>query len=213
MLTLDTSFAQNYRIDLLHDLPAGGSPHYYYPGASTRGGRDGIMLRVWPEGGEPWTATFAFNGLTQAVSGVYSMPSPRHFCVVAMGAGYVASAASPLEWYEISAWPVFDVRPIPAAGLIVFATSTVLMAYGPDGIKWRTEDVTLDDLTITEVTDTHIRGVGSHYARPEGTSVVVKLENGTHEGGVDPPVGQPVSFRGRASRIIQMIARRVTPHR
>src|SRR5262245_16457519 len=182
---MDTSFTQNYRIEPLHDLPARGSPHYYYPGASTRGGHDGVMRRVWPENGESWTATFAFgDGTPRVVSGIFSMPSPRHFCVVVGGAGYLVEAAAPSNWSPIRAHPVRDFRSIPAANLVVFATYIDLVAYGPAGIKWETERLTHDDLAITEVTDTHIRGVGSHYARPEGTSFVVNLENGTHEGGI-----------------------------
>jgi len=183
---MDTSFPHLYVCEQLSESPASARlPHYYYPGASTEGGRDGILAEVRPENGEPWLGTFAFGQIApKGASGIFTTPSPHRFCVVAKGQGYLVGAKVPTEWEAVRATPIIDVRPIPAQGIIVFAEFTRLVAYGESGIKWRTKSLTWDNLKITEVTDTFIKGEFWDIRSEATGSFTVDLATGNHQGGI-----------------------------
>lgn len=153
-------FARKYECEIVDELSSGQpEAHYYYPGGILAGGGDGVMVRVVPEEGTSWLGTFAFgrtgkSGLTK----VLSMPNPYSLCVVSRGAGYLVSVQTPATWEEVRATPVTDVRTIPAAGLVVFANFTELVAHGVEGVRWRTRRLTWDSMKIVEVTDEKIIG-------------------------------------------------------
>src|SRR5262245_48699517 len=128
---MDESFPHSFDCEPLREITATPATHYYYPGASTEGGRDGLWLAIRPDDGDPWTGTFAFG--RSGASGVFTMPSPHHLCVVASGAGYIVDARAPTCWEEVHADPITDVRPVPACGILVFADFVGLIAYGADG--------------------------------------------------------------------------------
>lgn len=183
--TIDSTFAHSYECERLTETPRATQPHYYYPGASPRGGGDGILIEVRPQNGQMWLGTFAFGRLTaQAVSGLFTTPDPERFCVVSKGEGCIVSAANPTEWEAVRATPIIDVRSVRAQGIIVFANFTELVAYGPAGIKWRTKRLTWDSLKIIEVTDTSIKGEFWDMRSETIANFVVDLETGTHQGGI-----------------------------
>jgi hypothetical protein len=185
---MDTTFAHSYECEKLTELPPPASPHFYYPGASTRGGHDGIIAKIRAEDGKEWLGTFAFGKMApKAPSGIFATPDAGRLCVVAKGAGYLVSACSPMTWEAVQATPILDVRPIRAQGIIVFATFTDLVAYGSTGIKWRTRQLSWDNLKITAVTDTFIEGEFEDF-HTEATAVfTVDLATGAHHGGIDRP--------------------------
>jgi hypothetical protein len=183
---MDTTFPHEYECKQLHELP-GGSPqrHFYYPGGSSAGGADGLLVRIQPENDLSWSATFAFSSFVRTpIAGIFTMPDPQRFCVVASGAGYLVSANDPALWEPVDADPIIDVRPIHSHGIIVFANFTSMVAYGKSGVAWRTKRLSFDSLRITEVTGKFI--IGEYWdIRIEGMSnFVVDLSTGTSEGGV-----------------------------
>jgi hypothetical protein len=182
---MDTTFPHSYECELLRETPRIALAQHYYPGASTQGGRDGILAEVRPENGEPWLGTFASGQIApKGASGIFTTPDPHRLCVVAAGAGYIVTAAAPANWEPVRATPIIDVRPIRAQGLIVFANFTELVAYGAAGIKWRTKRLTWDNLKITEVTDTFIKGKFWDIRSEAMATFTVDLVNGTHQGGI-----------------------------
>ena len=184
---MDTAFPHLYECTQLDEMPGIASPaHYYYPGATTKGGNDGILVRVRPERGELWLGTFAFGKIApKGVSGIFTTPDPKKFCVVAGGEGYFVSANAPLAWEAVQATPILDIRPIPAQTIIVFAEFTRLVAYGASGLMWKTKRVSWDNLKITEVTDAFIRGEFFDVRSKATASFVVDVATGGHEGGID----------------------------
>jgi hypothetical protein len=127
---MDTTLAHFYECARLTEAPNLALPHFYYPGASTQGGRDGVLAKVSPAEGKPWLGTFAFGQIApKGASGIFTTPSPQRLCVVARGEGYIVSADAPTQWEPVRARPIMDVRPIRARGLIVFACFTAA-AYG-----------------------------------------------------------------------------------
>lgn len=184
---MDKSFPHSYECDQMDELPGISLlQHYYYPGASTEGGRDGVLVRISPEDGRPWLATFAFGEITpNGASGIFSTPNPRTLCAVARGAGYFVSAAEPRSWESIAVLPIRDVRPVPHNGVIVFANFTHLIAYDQRGVRWRTKRLALDDLKITEVTDMYIKGEFWDIRAGAKGTFLVDLITGASRGGID----------------------------
>ncbi|MBO0757412.1 MAG: hypothetical protein J2P54_16270, partial [Bradyrhizobiaceae bacterium] len=152
--------------------------------ASVQGGRDGVLVKVRSERGQEWLGTFAFGHLTpNGVSGIFTTPDPDRLCVVAAGEGYFVSANRPTSWEGISVVPILDVRPVAARDIIVFADFTNLAAYGKTDLKWRTKRLSWDDLKITEVTDSFIKGEFWDILSEQMASFVVDLATGAHTGG------------------------------
>ena len=182
---MDTTFPYSYECEWLTETPQPAPPHYYFPGASTQGGRDGVLIEVRPEHGQSWLGTFSFGQITpKGASGIFTTPDPQRFCVVSNGEGYLVSATTPTSWEPIRATPIIDVRSIPAQGIIVFADHTTLIAYGQTDVKWKTKRLTWDSLKIIEVTDTFIKGEFWDIRTEATASFVVDLATGTHQGGI-----------------------------
>jgi len=180
---MDTTFPRLYEYRKLTELPNSSVPCFYYPEAKKRGGGDGLILEISPELGRPWLGIFKFGGLSPfGVTGVFATPNPYVVCVVSKGAGYFVLADAPTSWEAVGFGPILDVRPVPAQGLLVFAGYNELIAFGANGLRWRTQDLVWDDLVITEVTDTHIRGRGWN-PQEEAASYrfSVDLRTGEHE--------------------------------
>jgi len=181
---LDTTFPHDYECKKLTEGPGAPTiPHYYYPGASLLGGGDGLLVEVQANTGRAWLATFAFGDFKEkGASGLFTTPDPGRLCAVSNGAGYWVSAIDPTRWESVTVYPIVDIRPIHAHGIIVFADFTRLVAYGPNGIKWATERLAFDSLRIVEVTGSSIRG--EYTICGETRQFSVDLKTGTHQGGL-----------------------------
>jgi hypothetical protein len=185
----DFAFAANYECEILEELPgAGAINRLFFPGGCSSGGADGILVRVTPATGDPWIGTFAFGDHgPKGVSRVLAMPDPDKLCVVAMGAGYIVSVSHPQNWAPIEATPVIAIRVIPKRELVVFANLTELLAYGPEGVRWRTRRLSWDDLNLIEVTEQSI--IGEYWDLPSAAirRFGVELASGASRGGIDDP--------------------------
>jgi hypothetical protein len=184
---MDATFDHSYECMFLAELPSSKSlPRYYYPGASTQGGQDGIVVEVKPEHGQSWLGTFAFGtDRSKGFSGIFTTPTIGRLCVVAAGVGYFVSADSPEEWERVIATPVMDVRSNSTCGIIVFADFTRLVAYGQSGLKWKTGRLAWDDLKITDMTANSIKGEYFDVPGQAVATFTVDLITGNHEGGVE----------------------------
>ncbi|HWD37619.1 MAG TPA: hypothetical protein VG944_02140 [Fimbriimonas sp.] len=178
---MDETFAQDYEVDQLTELP--GHPeeaHYYYPGGMVDGGGDGVLVRVRRRQRPIWLGTFAFGKLgSRGVTGIYATPNPRKLCVVGKGAGYFVSVDDPSNWEEVRVEPILDVRGIPSTSLMIFADFTRMIAHGPEGLCWETERLSWDGFEITEVCGSTIEG----RCRKPGSDDVVRF-------GVDLDTGE-----------------------
>jgi hypothetical protein len=59
----DLTFERGYEVALVDELPGSGQPVIYLPRGSTTGGRDGLLLKFNPMGGQEWVGCFAFGRL------------------------------------------------------------------------------------------------------------------------------------------------------
>jgi hypothetical protein len=185
-MIIDSTFSQLYVCQLLSEMPVEPLRHYYYPGVTTKGGRDGLLVEVRSHRGRPWVGTFAFGTVAPSgFSGLFATPDGEQLCVVSRGEGYLVNAITPTTWEAVSARPIIDVRPIRNQEIIVFANFTELVAHGPSGIKWRTKRLAWDNLKITKVGETFLRGEFWDIRREAVGNFVVDLATGKHTGGMD----------------------------
>jgi len=182
---MGNSFSANYDYKELFEVSSPASlSHYFYPGASQIGGHDGMLVEVYPDEYAAWQGTFAFGKvIPNGLSGVFAMPNPQQICVVSRGSGYLVSVINPTSWECIDAIPVIGVYPVLAQGIVVFASFTNLVAYGLEGVKWRTERLTWDGMKITELTDRFIKGEFWDLRNESTAEFIVDLATGSHEGG------------------------------
>lgn len=178
----DVTFAHAYVFRVLQERPGTAVPTYYFPGARTDGGRDGLLVRIAPDGAAAWVGVFAFGEAWRGKTGVYTHPDARSICVVCRGDGYVVRVDQPTRQHEVLAHPVFDVRAIPALGLLVFVDYTELVAYGAAGLVWRSGRLGLDRVRIMDIVADRI------HARTNGwdgdiidVDVVVDARTGRHD--------------------------------
>lgn len=184
-IDVDFSFPNRFACEVLDELPRGLPLRYYFP-RDQAAGQDGVIVRVRPETAEGWIGMFAFGKFREAgVTRALSMPDPEKLCVVARGAGYVVTAATPDVWETVRAIPIIDVRAIPGAGLVVFANYTELLAYGKEGAKWRTKRLAWDGLKIVAVDDQTLVGEYWDIREEAMQRFEVDLATGVARGGVE----------------------------
>lgn len=185
MAMINNHFEMRYTVEVVEDLsPEHESERLFFPGAARQGGGDGVSVRVGSHHGA-WTGTFAFGYPTpESLTRVLSFPSPDHLCVVSRGAGYVVRAADPTDWYEIEAFPIFDARPVVERDLLLFSDFTTVVAYGPNGLVWKTERMSWDGLRIAAASGDYAWARAWDGSRE--VSVRVDLRDGSAEGGVAP---------------------------
>lgn len=193
MIGVDATFDSSFTVEPLEELPPLGEiRRFYFPGASSAGGRDGVLIKVTPGQAdiEPWVGVFAFGLISpKGVSGIFTCPNCDHLCVVARGAGYIVTAANPSQHELVEAEPVMGVYPVASSGVLVFADYLRLTAYSQKGRAWRTARLSWDGLQIDYINDGWLRGKG--WSSPENRHVAftVDLRTGVHEGGASPPSG------------------------
>lgn len=183
------AFPTNYHYEILHEMPQPLTiKHYYFPGAVTTGGKDGLLLLIKPDGAEPWIGTFADGSHgAKFQNGVYTTPDPDRLCVVSYGKGYIVSARDPQKIETVNLIPILDVRPVTRKGLLIFADYIQLLAYDKTGICWRTKRIAWDDLSINEITDDQIHGEYRDYRSEKSEKFTVDLTTGEVSGGAGFP--------------------------
>lgn len=194
---LDRTFLHFYECEEMIELPDSSLPHYYYPGACTEGGRDGMLVRIRAQQAVQWFGTFAFGQVTpEGISGIFTTPDPDHVCVVARGEGYFVSSKVPTDWKSVTAVPIIDVRPVRKHEIIVFATFTDLVAYGSTKVRWRTKRLAWDGLAITKITEDYIKGKFWDIRSEAMATFTVDLATGAHRGGIQELSGDGSDDRG-----------------
>tara|TARA_R110002020_G_scaffold466285_2_gene688736 strand:- start:1825 stop:2379 length:555 start_codon:yes stop_codon:yes gene_type:complete len=184
-MNIDKSLTHRYDFEILEE-PKSGYEIYYYPGASTLGGMDGVIVQINPEHGETWIGIFAFGNVSKnGALGVYTTPHSNKLCVVANGAGYIVSSDNPEKWEEIKSIPIIDARISKAQNLLIFADYTGLIAYNDNGVKWKTRRLAWDNLKIIELSDDYIKGEYFDIRSDRDEFFEVNLVSGISKGGVE----------------------------
>ena len=176
----DVTFASGSDIVLADELPGGPTNLFYIPPAQN-GGKDGVLIRVYPRHAKPWLGCFAFGHFGIPTCAVIASPQPEHLLVIAAGAGYVLRADNPAEWKSISCAPIRQVGIATEQRYVWLADFTTVLAYSVNGLAWKTKRLCWDDLQILGVEEDRLIGIGydpTNSAKPNGTFEVDLLTGG-----------------------------------
>jgi hypothetical protein len=151
-----------YDVDENVELPSGGKRIvYYYPGARTDGGKDGLILGLSPAKGLKWVGCFESGYRSNvALTEISSCPNENEICVVSSGTAYVVRVDNPLAWQTMPCYPVTQLVPAPEHGLLVFSDFTKLAAVGLGGVRWVTARLATDTLKIVGINGNIMRVAG-----------------------------------------------------
>ncbi|HLW52159.1 MAG TPA: hypothetical protein VKW06_04885 [Candidatus Angelobacter sp.] len=182
-------FKRTYETKLLQSAPPVHPLEklYHYPVELEEGDRAGAYVRVDPRGKIPWTGFFALGfDSDNAVNAICSCPDPDSFCAIVGGYAYVVRAPDPEKWFRVEQRPVTALRILAGQKLILFAGFTSITALGSSGIRWTTERLSWEGISITEISGNRLRGLAWDAISDEEVDFEVDLLTGKHTGGARP---------------------------
>jgi len=189
---LDLTFPHEWQATVLQRRPLispaqlTSMPHYVYPREVEEVERGALELIIQPASNHPesgeFLATFALGFADPAVpTGVWACPNPRWLCAVAGGYAYLVNTANPRQWEQIEYRPVLALTPLLSQRLLLFTGHQSLMAYGPDGKAWETGRLSWEGITILQVREGSLTGIGWDLMADNEFEFEVNLKNGEHE--------------------------------
>ncbi len=184
---VDLTFPHRWQAEVLSARPLILPPrHFVYPREVEEVERGALEVLVRPggEGTQAFLATCALGFRDPIVpSGIWSAPNPEELCAVAGGYAYVVDTAAPERFTMIPYRPVLEVRPVTAAGVLLFVGHRSILAWGREGIAWESEKISDEGVTITGIEEAVLRGRG--WEMMSDTETLFSLDLGT--GRLMPP--------------------------
>ncbi|MEQ1884593.1 MAG: hypothetical protein ABL967_05985 [Bryobacteraceae bacterium] len=201
------AFQCDYSAVAVEELPSGGVPRWYYPGALQTGGRDGLLVLISPKQGNCWLGVFGFGDVVGSGSALLSTPDVRTLLVVARGCAYFVNTHDPLDWQGIrTPYPVTDVRAIPESNMILVADYTKIAAFRGREQVWITGRISFDGIRIMSVGPKFIEGEAWDPTISIPPTFRIDLQTGSCEGGADTDI---VSRRTTKRNWLQKFWKRV----
>ena len=189
---LDFTYPRNYEVKILPSAPPVHPLErlYHYPVELEEGDRSGAYLRVVPRAGAAWSGFFALGFESdQVINALYACPDPDSLCAVVGGYAYVVKTTDPTSWFRVEQRPVTDLRAVSERELLLFTGFTTITAVGTAGLKWTTERLSWEGVSITEITGAKLYGVGWDALTDKQVPFEVDLITGKHTGGARPGRG------------------------
>lgn len=180
-------FPHNWKADVLSSRPLIlPRLHRVYPADVEEVERGALEVLVTPQIGERFLATCALGFAAATLpTGLWSCPHPDWLCAVAGGYAYLIDATNPDAWEQVEYRPVVEVRPLLEQQLLLFSSFHTLVAYGPEGRRWKTGRLTSEGLRLGEVRDGRLQGWGWDMRTDRELEFSIDLETGQHQGGVE----------------------------
>lgn len=153
-------FAPEFEVELAPEFPGTGSwshPVHAFDlegrvvqDPVSRWGAPAVLV-VEPAHGLPWVGIFSSSGRGQGFSGAVATPNPRRLCVAVKGATYLVDVDRPQQGALVT-WAQQLVG-ISSPALLLAASTDDVVAYGVEGLAWRSPRLAVDGLRITEARD------------------------------------------------------------
>jgi len=150
--------------------------------------RGALLLQVKPASGGSFLATCALGFRDpSALTGVWSCPRPDDLLAVAGGYAYLADTLAPDRPLHLPLRPVAQVLASPESNLLLLSGFHTIAAIGPTGLLWETARLTWEGLTLTEIRDGQLHGLGWDMRTDRELPFAVDLATGKHTGGAFTP--------------------------
>jgi hypothetical protein len=132
----------------------------------------------------PFLATCALGFADpSAPTGLWACPDPQWMCAVAGGYAYLVNTAEPEQWKQLEYRPVTGIRPLPRHGLLLFSGFHSLLAWGAEGIAWKTKRLSWEGIRIAGVEADTLTGFGWELKTDRELEFEVDLRTGESRGG------------------------------
>jgi hypothetical protein len=156
----------------------------FVPGEEDALGRGALLLNVKPASGGALLATCALGFRDPVLpSGIFTCPRADDLLAVAGGYAYLIDTLAPERCVHLPLRPVTQVLQAPEAGLILLAGFHHVAAVGVDGLLWQSARLSWEGVTLTEVRDQQLHGVGWSLPANREVPFTVDLATGEHCGG------------------------------
>ncbi len=168
----------------------------HVPGEEETLARGALELLVRPASGGSFLATCSLGFSDPRLpTGIWSCPAPDWLCAVAGGYVYLIDTLDPSSSHHLALRPVVEVRaiaqdtPSPEGiaprplRLLLFAGFHSITAWGEAGLLWHTARLSWEGLTLGEVQDSHLHGLGWEMRSDRELPFTVDLRTGQHTGG------------------------------
>jgi hypothetical protein len=186
---VDLAFPHSWHAEILPQRPLILPPrHFTYPRDAEEIERGALEVLVRPESGRPeivqptdapFLATFALGFADPvAPTGLWSCPRPNDLCAVAGGYACIVDTRDPQRFAQIEFRPVLHVEPLPAQNLLLFAGSYALLAWGPNGLAWKTERLSSEGLRIAGIRGDELHGFGWDLIADREVPFTIDLRSG-----------------------------------
>jgi len=180
--TFDGSFRHRWQAEVLSARPLIlPTRHFVYPAQAEEVERGALEVLIRPDASDaqPFLATCALGFRDPAVpTGLWSTPNPDEICAVSGGYAYIVDTAAPERFTMILFRPVLEIRPLPAQGLLLFASHHSILAWGKNGQAWQSEKLTSEGLTITSIEDSTLHGQGWEMMTDKEVPFTLNLRTG-----------------------------------
>ena len=193
-----STFAQNWHAEILAKPPLiAPARQFFYPqqiaGEEDALARGALQLLVHPSP----TTTFLANcalGYTDPTmpTGIHACPNPNELCAVAGGYAYIIDTAHPERSTHIAIKPVVKIHPLPTQNLLLFIGFHAILAWGSDGLAWKSARLSWEGVTITGAEANTLHGTGWNMMTDKEVPFTLDLLTGQHQGGgyLQPQGGQ-----------------------
>ena len=105
---------------------------------------------------------------------------------MAGGYAYVVDTGAPERSTHVALKPVAEVLVLAAHGLLVFVGFHALVAWGVDGMAWRTARLSWEGVRVSGVEGDALRGFGWDMRTDREVEFSIDLKTGAHTGGGFP---------------------------
>lgn len=176
----DLTFPANWSVEVLTARPLiSPARQFVYPKQAEEVERGALELLVRPATGGVFLATCALGFADQAApTGVWACPHPDWMCAVAGGYAYLIDTLTPESFQQLAYRPVLEVRALPENELLLFKSHHSLLAWGRDGIAWRTPQLSWEGVEIVSIHGNVLHGKGWDLMTDQDVDFSVNLQTG-----------------------------------
>lgn len=174
------NFSHPWQAEILrHRPPILPQRHFTYPRAAEEVERGALEVMVRPVADAPFLCTFALGFADpSAPSGLWSCPDPDEVCALAGGYAYVVNTRNPERFTHLDLRPVLEVHSAPEQHLLLFCGNQSVLAWGAQGLRWKTPRLSSEGLRITEIQGGKLHGFGWDLMTDREVPFAVNLATG-----------------------------------
>jgi hypothetical protein len=156
----------------------------HIPGEEDAMNRGALLLDVKPAAAANFLATCALGFREISLpTAIFACPHPDHLLAVAGGYAYVIDTLAPDHCVHLPLRPVTQILSAPSAGLILLAGFHNVLALDANGIRWQSERLSWEGISLTHTDAHHLHGTGWNLHADRDVPFTVNLLTGEHEGG------------------------------